>query len=232
MSGVNAIKVFSTLTVRGTRGNDQIAIENTADGKLNVSVNGATQTYSGVKNVVVLAGAGDDFVEVAKGTTARVALMGGSGNDQLRNRAEWSAVFGGSGSDVISNHADKALVMGNRGSDTIQNFGDRDLVHGGFGTDHLKNFGTSTVAMGSWGADKIENFEDAIVSGGAGNDKLRNYGEDSVVLGMTGKDDLRNTQNGSYLNGGWNRDTVTTRGDDVTVRNTFGWDVVAKNDVR
>ncbi len=184
------IKIGSTLTVTGTDGNDQVSLSQTGS-KLSVTVNGTTKSYTGVKAVLVHARGGQDSLEVARGVTAKVALLGGSGDDTIRN------------------HATGNFVLGNSGNDKIENFGKGGVVHGGFGNDHLKNFGESTVSMGSFGADKIENFKKTIVSGGAGNDSLRNYANGSTVLGMTGNDELRTTKPDAKLIGWTGTDTVT-----------------------
>ena len=75
-----------------------------------VTVNGVSTTFPAGYAITVRAGQGNDTVDVAAGTTVRLTLLGGEGDDTLR---------GGDGSDRILGLDGRDTVDGRGGGDRI-----------------------------------------------------------------------------------------------------------------
>jgi Ca2+-binding RTX toxin-like protein len=134
------------------------------------------ETYTipadGVRAVSVLAGAGDDVVDLALATAGRIIQVvgitpvnvpafidGGLGNDQL---------FGGNARDRLTGSLGRDQLHGMGGSDTLIGGADNDALDGGDGSDLLH---------GNAGNDRL--------NGGAGDDQLLG-GDGDDLLGVTG----------------------------------------------
>lgn len=156
-----------------------------------VTVNGQTLTFPGGRPVVIRTGSGNDRVTVAPGTTVRLTILTGAGDD-------W--VSGGDGGDRISSGA---------GSDDVRGAGGDDRIYGGAGdADDLYAGAGDDVVVGGSGRDYIDGGDGRDrLSGGAGDDTVYGMGGDDTVLGGDGED---------YLEGARGADTVVGgRGDDL-----------------
>jgi len=123
-----------TLTITGTAQKEivRIAREAADTSKLDVTLNGTTQTFAlaAVQGIVVNAGAGSDDVEVIElnaPINIPVTMFGGDGNDTL---------VGGSGNDSI---------LGQAGDDTLAGEAGNDALVGGAGTDQLIDSGSGNT---------------------------------------------------------------------------------------
>ncbi|HEX4792559.1 MAG TPA: hypothetical protein VH370_02145 [Humisphaera sp.] len=123
-----------TLTITGTAGKDIIRIAREAAdvSKLDVTLNGTTQTFAlaSVHGILVNVGAGNDDVEVIELSapiTIPVTMFGGDGNDTL---------VGGSGNDSL---------LGQAGADTLAGEAGNDTLVGGAGTDQLIDTGSGNT---------------------------------------------------------------------------------------
>ena len=121
-----------------------------AAGHLSVSGNDGTPfaiDMSGVENVVVSAGAGDDTITAGNGLAAltQLTLDGGSGNDTITGGDANDILIGGAGNDVISGGRGNDLAQLSEGNDTfIWNPGDgSDSVDGSSGVDALQFNGSN-----------------------------------------------------------------------------------------
>jgi len=117
-----------TLNVSGTGGRDRIFA--TSDGtNINITRGDFTQKFAAadVKNVVIDAGAGDDFLVLGDRMIAST-LIGGAGRDVL---------VGAGGDDVLSGGANKDRIIGGGGNDRITGGGGNDVLVGGGGADAL-----------------------------------------------------------------------------------------------
>jgi Ca2+-binding RTX toxin-like protein len=135
------------LVIRGTDGSDDITIAPTRGGKLLVTAGGvaiATVPTRGVSRVVVLAGDGDDHVEIPSRIKLPSLVLGGNGNDILIGGAGHDALHGGAGDDTLA---------GGRGN---------DLLFGGLGADHLDGGAGIDLLAGSDVVTHAANTDDAL----------------------------------------------------------------------
>jgi hypothetical protein len=133
-----------TLNALGTTRRDRFFL--TTDGtNINVTRDDFTQRFlaSDVHNIVVDAGAGDDFLVLGDnmiastliGGAGRDVLIGSAGNDVLSGGANKDRLFGGSGNDQITASGGNDVLVGGDGADTLA---------GGAGTDSSDNDSADT----------------------------------------------------------------------------------------
>jgi hypothetical protein len=155
----------SELWVLGNGAADTVSVTDNGQGQVSVTADGRTVTRTGVKQIQVRTGAGDDVVNYTLTGPAtresRLKIDLGSGNDtatleadgvRLGARVEVD-VNGGLGNDAIT--ADYAVEADNRF---------RIRLDGGLGNDTV----TGTVALAAGSTGEVE----ARVTGGLGNDRL------------------------------------------------------------
>ena len=148
---------IDTVTVTGSGGNDALVI---AANGASISADNAASTapapllsITGVEELVIDLGAGNDSVTVAGNFTATdlapstITIRGGTGNDTL------------SAAGVTSAH--RVVLYGDTGDDTLTGGAGNDLLDGGSGADALR---------GGAGADRL--VADALdtLAGGGGSD--------------------------------------------------------------
>jgi hypothetical protein len=119
------------VTLTGRSDNDKIVITVTAHGT-HFQVNDGwcilPKSYS-VKQIVVYAGAGDDFVQ--NNTAIPSTIDGGSGNDVLDGGAGKDIIFGGAGDDIIYGRAGNDVLWGEAGIDRLIGGPGDDVLKGG-----------------------------------------------------------------------------------------------------
>ncbi|MBI1840204.1 MAG: N-acetylmuramoyl-L-alanine amidase, partial [Verrucomicrobia bacterium] len=197
-----------------------------------VSFDGITQTFSGVRSIYAEGGANDDLIDL-RGVRSTATISGGSGNDTIYASRGGGVYNGDDGQDVIVGHADeddgyagaKDTINGGAGDDTLTGNGGDDLIDGGTGNDILYgNAGKDTLTGGD-GNDTLHGGDDKdTLNGNAGSDVL--YGEDGndtlsggdgddVLYGGDGADALIGNAGDDILNGDADNDALL--GDDGSI---------------
>ncbi|WP_155859396.1 M91 family zinc metallopeptidase [Cellulomonas sp. KRMCY2] len=157
-----------------------------------VTVNGRTLTFPAGRPVVIRTGSGSDTVTVEPGTSVRLTILTGAGDD-------W--VSGGDGNDRVSAGA---------GSDQVWGLGGDDRIYGGSGPeDDLYAGAGDDVVVGGTGHDYVD--------GGDGRDRLSGGDGDDTVYGMGGDDTVIGGAGEDYLEGARGDDTVISGRDDDVV---------------
>src|SRR3954468_20969209 len=99
------------LSVKGTKGDDDIQLQRLDDKTVKVTVNGEEKTYTGVKSVRVNGGKGNDtigaFADQYDGKGCGNFESYASGNKHMKVR-----IAGGKGDDEISSNLDYAKLLG------------------------------------------------------------------------------------------------------------------------
>ena len=174
---------------------------------------------------------GDDYVEVAVTTGARIAFDGGAGTDTLRmylatsgafSLASWvkanpltsvekivlSAAYN-DGKDRITGSALDETIFGNGGSDTIIGGAGNDTLVGGEGNDRVSGGVGNDFLQAEAGNDilKGDAGNDTIL-GGLGNDTLTGGDGDDTLQGDDGNDTATGGAGVDRLLGGAGTDTL------------------------
>ena len=160
---------------------------------------GATETFSGVNNIVVNdAGDSTDNIYVGEGIAANFFAHGGSGNDTITYLGSGVAtLYGDDGNDVIRNGSGSGFLYGGAGNDIIIGGSGIDVIYGGTGNDTIDGGGGSDTINGDEGDDTIEGGTAGASSasdtdqlfGGVGNDTLTSAGGiNSIMWGGYGTD--------------------------------------------
>ena len=191
-------------------GNDAITIDGSTNSGASVTVNGQEFTtsvpprsandfgpYSGI---TVRSGAGDDVIEVVKGTDINLTADGGAGADRI---------VGGEGEDRINGGSGDDTIFGNGGRDDLFGASGNDLLSGGDGND---------ILYGGNGKDQL--------SGGEGNDYHEGGIGEDIIFGGAGRDILSGGRDTDQLYSGTGDDTVYTGHGSDYVRNLGGGDTV------
>lgn len=149
-----AINGGTQLTITGTTGNDQITLQQTADGLMVGNTGGWTVTQTGTyKKIKIDAGAGNDTVTIDASVTTNCDVLGNAGNDTL---------LGGAGDDTLNGGLGNDSLNGNDGDDILVSVGGgvMDKVTGGNGNDGfwIDNGVNETISD----ADMTETNEGAI----------------------------------------------------------------------
>jgi Ca2+-binding RTX toxin-like protein len=106
--------------VVGTNDADEIRITpGSGEGGVQVTLNGALYSLTGVTGLVVYANAGDDRLQISGGVTVPAAVFGGAGNDRLKAGGGNSILVGGDGDDVLLGGAARDILIGGLGADLI-----------------------------------------------------------------------------------------------------------------
>jgi Ca2+-binding RTX toxin-like protein len=118
-----ALRSIETVVMQTEGGNDTITV--------------APLRGTGIRNVVMDGGDGDDFLD---GSAADVPLVifGGAGNDTLLGGSRNDQLFGGSGNDFLSGGQGRDTLDGGEGDDTLDDGvrdGQQDIFIGGPGAD-------------------------------------------------------------------------------------------------
>ncbi|MEM7454664.1 MAG: GEVED domain-containing protein [Planctomycetota bacterium] len=147
------------LVVAGTTMSDQISVEDTGNGALQVSVNQTLWSPIIADFDIVRIGAfglqGRDTMMFDPGLTMSVEAFGDWGNDTISGGAQSDFLVGGSGHDEIHGNAGDDLIFGNAGNDLLYGEAGDDLLAGSSGNDQLfGSTGTDTLMAGS-GADEL-----------------------------------------------------------------------------
>jgi Ca2+-binding RTX toxin-like protein len=112
----------SDLVVVGTARSDAIRVKATKiAGQVQVVLNGAVvATQSGVSQVIVYGGAGNDRIVADPKLTTAVTFFGGDGNDVLVGGAGNDILIGGTGNDALDGGSGMNLLVGGTGTATLK----------------------------------------------------------------------------------------------------------------
>ena len=187
--------------------------------------------------------------------TIGLQIMGGYGNDTIRNFVRYSTLVGGTGNDSIRNDNEdyygSSTISGGDGNDTIINRGHNVTINGGKGNDlinlHSERNATLQYADGD-GDDtvigisdnltfdfKYDSFtrqgSDIIVPIGSGSITFKNGTRDSrfenVLRGTDGDDLLINDKGYFTVAGGKGNDTLFNNNGIVNLNGGEGDDVIS-----
>lgn len=223
-------------TVTGGLGND--TLNGTAESDLITTGNGRD---------IVLAAAGDDFVNVSDSGTAPLEpaatgvkiIFGGVGNDRLAGGSDGDRIEGEDGDDWIWGLDGNDQLVGGAGSDTLIGGAGNDSLNGGAGSDSLsgedgndvlQHFGIGTATLiGGNGNDLLTADGGAgthRMQGDAGDDTLLGGISTDVLLGGDGNDGLFGADGTDSLDGGDGNDTLDGGEGSDTLQGGLGDDLL------
>jgi Ca2+-binding RTX toxin-like protein len=173
-----------------------------ADGSGGCTITGnrATCPTSGISQIRVDAGDGNDHVSVSGTTNA--TILGGSGADDLR---------GGDGKDSLDGSTGNDTLNGGANDDTLDGGLDDDLLAGGSGNDLLTGYSGIDTADYSAATSAVRvslASSSSQSTGGAGTDTLSGI---ENLNGGSGADTLTGSSGVNALNGNGGDDTITSR---------------------
>lgn len=189
------------VTIDTGDGDDNVAV--TYDAKANevtVDVNGEKHTFTGAQaeNITIMAGKGNDVIEVDKNVTVNLRLEGGEGDDRIT---------GGAGRDYINGSLGNDTINGGDGNDVIYGGDGNDFLSGNAGNDYVEGSKGNDYVFGDEGDDMVSGgLGDDYVSGGMGNDKLysgqgtdrmMNIGGNDTIYAQTATDTIYDAAEGS-----------------------------------
>jgi Ca2+-binding RTX toxin-like protein len=164
----NTFAVLSNgiLTITGASNSDSISVTDDAGSVVAIENGQSSSPFSGVMEVSITGGGGNDTISMA-GIPIPAAISGGGGDDSIIGGARGDSLKGGGGNDTIG---------GAGGNDTINGGSGMNSLRGGAGNDSITGTGSDNTIVGGGGGDTI--------LGGAGNNTLAGGpGNDSVVSG-------------------------------------------------
>lgn len=177
----------------------------TAGAGCRVSGRTASCPITGLTELVVDLGDGNDRVSVSRAVTLRGRLRGGGGNDTLIGGGGPDELDGGAGRDIVSydGRPDPVRVsIGEGADDGAPGEGDNviavEQLIGGAGADTLIGSGTGERIEGRNGNDTIDGRggNDALI-GGAGADVLQGGDGDDVFVASSASDGADTMQGGA-----------------------------------
>ena len=194
------------VSIDGGAGNDYIYNTPEEDGGGCTGSCGGDDVVSS-DSVTIDGGDGDDSIDNDGGNYA--SIVGGAGNDSIKNYGDKVTIGGGDGNDYIDNHGDSVKIVGGADNDYIENDGNKVTISGGDGDDSVKNYGGRVSIVGGAGNDSIKNYGDKVtIGGGDGNDYIDNHGDSVKIGGCTGDDYIENHGSNVTLNGGAGSDSI------------------------
>jgi uncharacterized delta-60 repeat protein len=187
------------LTVLGTSASDVITIDSKTAGKVTVTANGVTQSFtsSAVATIEILAGGGNDLVD----STSLAARMTGDVDFPV-------TIDGGAGDDVLLGHQGRDRITGASGNDRIFGAGGDDWLSGNAQTDKANGGDGNDSIFGNGGSDRLE--------GGAGNDTIFGGDQPDGIGGDDGNDSLSGEGGHDRINGGAGADFMSGGGGNDT----------------
>jgi uncharacterized delta-60 repeat protein len=152
-SHTSSITISSTSTtalqIHGTDGHDDISVKPGDGGTLIAIVNGVQTIHSGITQIIITAGAGDDKVKVNPEVTQNVVVFGGDGDDKIKTGAGDDIIIGGDGDDLLHGNDGRDLLIGGNGRDRIVGNADSDILVAGF-SDHDSNLIALNAILSEW----------------------------------------------------------------------------------
>ena len=214
-------------------GNDSIT--NTGD---NVTIDGGTgndtiSNKAGSNNVKILAY--DDNDDITN-SGYKATIDGGNGNDNflILGGSDYSSINGGEGNDTIYNRGGaNTTIIGGKGDDLVSlnsYFAKKNVIvyTAGDGNDLITDFmadSTLSIAGGIY-ATTVKSGNDVIVSVGNGKITLQGAANLSTVNIVETPIDKNYSQSNTTIYGTNANDTITNKGDKVTVQALRGNDSI------
>lgn len=139
--------------------------------------------------------------------------------DDENYRGSDSTVIGGTGDDTIKNKGISVKLYGNSGKDQIYNYADKSTLQGGASDDFIIN---GQYWEGEKGGQSV------VINGGSGKDTITSHGKNSVLKGGNGNDLI---YNGFRYYEPWTAfydyDDKNYKGDNTTITGGKGNDTVS-----
>lgn len=210
---VEVTKSSRTITIDGTRFDDEVTVSLPSDNVVRVLANGQIT----------------EFPCPTDGAAAPLILFFGSGGaDDFLNQTPLAAVaYGGSGPDRLVATTGPAFFFGEGGADFIVGSSVADMLDGGLGADEIFGFEGSDDIVAGGGADYIVGGSgNDTISGGLGADTI--YGQDGadVIQGGNGEDYISGGSENDFIEGGSNDDQLLGGTSDDTIIGGLGDDLM------
>ncbi|MDO5295672.1 MAG: M91 family zinc metallopeptidase [bacterium] len=199
------------IRLKGTHGDDRIAIDQLQDGSLNVSVNGKVRSFTPeqAQRLVIEGGAGDDTITASENVTVPLYILGGRGHDTIVGGWGDDYIRGGKGNDTISVRGGNNELFGDEGHDKISGGDGRDYIDGGKGNDILEGGAGNDVIYAGPGNDVVDGGAgNDFINAGSGNDAVEGGEGRDVIFGGSGDDQLSGGSGDDVIIGGLGHDSV------------------------
>ena len=186
-----------------------------------------TDTMSGIEQVAITGGPGNNRIDASSRTAGGVSLLGGGGNDTLIGTAFNDTLDGQGGNDSLVGNAGDDVLFGGEGNDTLRGGLGNDSLTGALGNDVLAGeagtdwlvedpsttatlgtnlFLTNTALQGALGADVLSSLERAVLTAavGSANNSFNatNFSGPVTLNGGAGNDTLTGGASSDVLTGG------------------------------
>ncbi|NUR52460.1 MAG: calcium-binding protein [Hamadaea sp.] len=181
VAGTQVLRSGDTVVVSTGSGDDRVSVSvDPVTGEQIVTGQGGQWRFPGDLRLILRTGAGADTVTVAPGTSVRLTLVGGDGNDQLHGGDGHDILYGLGGADYLSGGAGDDQLSGGDGNDTAYGLAGQDAIDGGEGRDYLDGGTGDDVLSGDGGGD--------VLVGGAGTDRISGGAGADVLYTGSGAD--------------------------------------------
>jgi Ca2+-binding RTX toxin-like protein len=202
--------------IQGSEGQD-IAI---------VATNQAITLDLGLSGLEMVLG-NDSNDTFTNGSTLRVTIDGGQGDDTIKGGAGDDVLIGGEGSDDLQGNLGNDNLVGSDGNDTLYGNQGDDTLTGSNGHDLLNGQEGKDCINGNDGNDTLSGGDDNdILSGGEGHDILNGSSGDDSINGDIGNDILNGGDGKDTLNGGDGDDTLNGGSDYDRMFGGIGQDLI------
>ncbi|MCP2327444.1 Ca2+-binding RTX toxin-like protein [Hamadaea flava] len=190
VAATQVLRSGDTVVISTGSGDDRVEVRvDPATGEQVVTGQSGQWRFPGDLRLVLRTGGGDDTVTVAPGTSVRLTLVGGDGDDELHGGDGHDVLYGLAGTDYLAGGAGDDRIFGGDGNDTAYGLAGADAIDGGDGRDYLDGGHGADVLSGDDGGDVLVGGPGADrVSGGAGADVVYTGGGADVVDGGAGDD--------------------------------------------
>lgn len=197
-----------------TRGNgdDRVEVRANESGTSDVYVNGERYpvTLNAGQEITLRTGDGNDVILVGSDVRVNIVVDAGAGDDFIMTGAGNDRIDGGTGNDTVYAGAGRDDVFGNSGDDHISGGDGNDVVYGGDGNDFMTGTGGDDYLEGGAGNDTVWGGAGRdILSGGRDNDTLEGDGGDDTIYTGHGTDTVENSGGSDTVYGQAGEDTVS-----------------------
>ena len=147
--------------------------------------------------------AGNDVIDVARGSTAYVITVNGTPQEHAIGDVSAINIFCGDGDDIVLIAANVTLgayadggagndrMVGGDGPDTFLGAAQKDVLYGGLGNDRLNGAGGNDKVLGEAGADRLYGGDGRdYIDGGSSGDRMYGVGGIDTLFGQSGNDNF------------------------------------------
>jgi len=204
---INVVPVIAE--IEGTPVNDKIIV-NEEDGLITVSINGEVSYFSGLSEIKILGGSGDDTIKLT-GLTIPATVYGGVGNDTIDASGVGVSVYlyGEEGNDILTGGSGDDVLDGGEGNDRLYGGLGNDILIGGAGDDRIGGQAGDDILYGGEGRDSLDGgIGDDTLYGGAGDDTILGGDGNDILYGEAGNDILMAGAGNDELYGGVGSDRL------------------------